>query len=309
MVPRRKESRMAILGLHHVSCLASDAQANLDFYVGVLGFRFVKRTVNFDDPGSYHLYYGDGRGTPGTLLTFFPVAGIPRGRTGVGAASRIDFAARSASVDFWAERLDGRMVKGALEFEDPDGLPLRIVPVERPPLAAAWPGLPVPPEHALGAMDRIRLDTAAFEGTRDTLALLGFRLAGGDGETSVFEVAQGGPARTLEVRRSKGTRALGGAGTIHHVALRVADDAAQESWRTRLAAEGYAVSPVRDRDYFRSIYFREPGGTLLEIATDGPGFTADERPDSLGAALKLPPFAEPHRAEIEAALPPLVLPG
>lgn len=298
---------MAILGLHHVSCLAADAQTNLDFYTGVLGFRLVKRTVNFDDPGSYHLYYGDGRGTPGTLLTFFPLPGIPRGRSGVGAASRIDLAARAESVAFWTDRLGGEIVDGALEFEDPDGLRLRIVPVERPPLPAAWSGLPVPPEHALGAIDRIRLETAAFEGTRDTLALLGFRLAGGDGETSVFEVAEGGPARTLEVRRSSDPRAASGAGTIHHVALRVADEAAQEEWRARLVGEGYAVSPVRDRDYFRSIYFREPGGTLLEIATDGPGFAADERPDALGAALKLPPFAEPHRAEIEAGLPPLTL--
>ena len=298
---------MAILGLHHISCLASDPQSNLGFYTGVMGLRLVKRTVNFDDPGSYHLYYGDGRGTPGTLLTFFPVPGLARGRRGVGAASRIDLAAQATSIPFWADRIGGRVVDGALEFEDPDGLSLRIVPVERPPLAAAWPGLPVPPEHALGAIDRVRLETAAFEGTRDTLALLGFRLAGGDGGTSIFEVAEGGSARTLEVGRVGGSRAVGGAGTVHHVALRVTDDAAQEEWRQRLTAEGYSVSPVRDRDYFRSIYFREPGGTLLEIATDGPGFVADERPEALGTALKLPPFAEPHRVEIETALPSLTL--
>ncbi|RYG44070.1 ring-cleaving dioxygenase [bacterium] len=299
---------MGLLGLHHVSCLCDDPQTNLDFYVRTLGLRLVKRTVNFDDPGAYHLYYGDGRGTPGTLLTFFPIAGLAPGRMGPGAASRIDLAARPDSVEFWSRRLEGRLVEGALEFEDPDGLPLRIVPIDRPPLAAAWPGLKVPPEHALGAIDRIRLDTAAFDGTRETLELLGFVLQADDGETATFGVAGGGPVKTLEVRRTAGSRAIGGAGTIHHLALRVADDAAQAEWRTRLTAEGYGVSPVRDRDYFRSIYFREPGGTLLEIATDGPGFTADERPETLGESLRLPPFAEPHRKQIEATLPALNLP-
>ena len=176
---------MAILGIHHVSCLCADAQANLDFYVGTLGLRLVKRTVNFDAPDSYHLYYGDGRGTPGTLLTFFPVAGLAQGRSGAGAASRVDLAARPDSVAFWAGRLDGRMVDGAFEFEDPDGLSLRIVPMERPPLAAAWSGLRVPPEHALGAIDRVRLETAAFDATRATLELLGLLPDGrrrGDGD-------------------------------------------------------------------------------------------------------------------------------
>ena len=300
---------MSLLGLHHVSCLCGDPQANLDFYVRTLGLRLVKRTVNFDDPGAYHLYYGDGRGTPGTLLTFFPIPGLARGTTGPGAPSRIDLAARPDSVAFWADRLDGRLVDGALEFEDPDGLPLRIVPVDRPPLAAAWPGLPVPPEHALGPIDRVRLETAAFAETRATLELLGFSLTEDDGATATFGVAGGGPVKTLEVARAAGPRAVGGAGTVHHVALRVADDAAQAVWRTRLAAEGYGVSSVRDRDYFRSVYFREPGGALLEIATDGPGFAADERPEALGESLRLPPFAEPHRREIEASLPPLTLPS
>ncbi len=297
-----------LLGLHHVSCLCADAQANLDFYVGTLGLRLVKRTVNFDDPSSYHVYYGDGRGTPGTLLTFFPLSEAPRGATGAGAPSRIDLAARPDSVAWWADRLEGRRdEQGALEFEDPDGLPLRIVPVAKPPLAAAWPGLPVPPEHALGPIDRIRLETASFEATRETLVLLGFGMSAFDGEVATFGIAGGGPVRSLEVRRASGTRAQSGAGTIHHLALRVADDEAQAGWRERLVEAGYHVSPVRDRDYFRSIYFREPGGTLLEIATDGPGFTADERPEELGESLKLPPFAEAHRREIEGSLPPLNL--
>ena len=295
---------MAVLGLHHVSCLCADAQANLDFYAGTLGLRLVKRTVNFDDPGQYHLYYGDGRGTPGTLLTFFPAPGLARGRSGAGAVVSVDLAARPESVDWWAERLGGkRTVDGGLALEDPDGTPVRIVPVDRPPLAAAWPGLRVPPEHALGPIRDVEIETAAYEGTRATLELLGFVAK----DESTFGVAGGGPVRTVRVARGK-ERAVGGAGTVHHVAFRVADDAELEAWRGRLAGEGYHVTGVRDRDYFRSVYFREPGGALLELATDGPGFAADERFEALGESLRLPPFAEPHRARIEAGLPPLRLP-
>ena len=301
---------MPLLGLHHVSCLCGDPQSNLDFYAGVLGLRLVKRTVNFDDPGSYHLYYGDGRGTPGTLLTFFPLPEAAPGRPGAGGWGAISLAARPDSVAFWAERLGVvPLPDGALDFADPDGLPLRIVPVAKPPLAAAWPGLRVPPEHALGAIDRVRMETAAFDGTRETLEILGFVAEDDDGETATFALAGGGPVKTLEVRRAFGGRQTPGWGTVHHVAFRVADDATQEAWRVRLSGAGYHVSAVRDRDYFRSIYFREPGGALLEIATDGPGFAADERPETLGESLRLPPFAEPHRAEIEAALPSLCLPG
>lgn len=301
---------MVPLGLHHVSCICADAQANLDFYVGKLGLRLVKRTVNFDDPGNYHLYYGDGRGTPGTLLTFFPLAGIPSGRGGAGAVTSISLAARPDSVAWWAQRLEVEPSEdGALDLEDPDGLPLRIVPIAKPPLAAAWPGLPLPPEHALGAIDRVRMETSGFEHTREALEILGFESLADDDRLATFGLSGGGPCRTLEVLRSTGPRSQNGAGTVHHVAWRVADDEAQEAWRQKLVQAGFHVSPVRDRDYFRSIYFREPGGTLFEIATDGPGFAADERPESLGEALKLPPFAEPHRLEIEAALPPLRLPG
>lgn len=299
---------MDLLGIHHVSCLCGDAQQNLDFYVGKLGLRLVKRTVNFDDPGSYHLYYGDGRGTPGTLLTFFPLPSLGKGKSGAGAVESISLAARPESVKWWADRLEGNLTAdGAFEFSDPDGLPLRIVPVDRPPLPAAWAGLSVPPEHALGAIDRVRLETAAFEGTAAAMAFLGFVRSADDGAIATYSLAGGGPVKTVEVRRSNERRAVSGIGTVHHIAFRVKDDAAQAEWRERLLNEGYHVSPVRDRDYFRSIYFREPGGTLFEIATDGPGFSADEPSDSLGEALKLPPFAEPHRAQIESALPPLRL--
>ena len=299
---------MSALGLHHVSCLCADAQANLDFYVGTLGLRLVKRTVNFDDPGLYHLYYGDGRGTPGTLLTFFPVSGLAPGRGGAGAVGRIELAARFESVAWWAERLGATPnEEGALRVPDPDGVPVWIVPVARPPLAAAWPGLRVPPEHALGPIDAVVLETAAYAGTRAALETLGFAIASDEGGVTTFGVAGGGPVKTVRVARATG-RAVSGAGTVHHVAFRVADDASLAEWRARLIGEGYHVTPVKDRDYFRSIYFREPGGTLLELATDGPGFAADERPESLGELLKLPPFAEPQRADIEAGLTPLRLP-
>lgn len=296
-----------------MSAICNDAQENLNFYAGFLGLRLVKRTVNFDDPGNYHLYYGDGRGTPGTLLTFFPIPGMLPGRQGTGNPSVTSLAARPDSVDWWEGRLGDaatRTPDGSLEFADPDGLPLRIVPVAKPPLPAAWTGTSVPPQHALGAIDRIRLETPAFEATRETLVdHLGFTAIEDDGEIATFGLQGGGPVKTLEVRRSGEPRARSGPGTVHHIALRAADDAAQAEWREALVDAGYHVSPVRDRDYFRSIYFREPGGNLLEIATDGPGFTADERIEELGTALKLPPFAEPHRPEIEAALPPLKLPN
>ena len=295
---------MSVLGLHHVSLLCADAQANLDFYVGTLGLRLVKRTVNYDDPGSYHLYYGDGRGTPGTLLTFFSVPGLARGRTGAGAVGRVRLAARPSSVAWWAERLGIEPEEdGSLRVSDPDGSPILIAPVERPPLAAAWPGLPVPPEHALGPIDDVLIETGAYEDTRAALELLGFVRT----DDATFAVAGGGPVRTVRIVRSA-ARATSGAGAVHHVAFRVADDATLEAWRERIAGEGYHVTPIKDRDYFRSIYFREPSGTLLELATDGPGFAADERPETLGESLRLPPFAEPHRAQIEASLPPLRLP-
>ena len=299
---------MSVLGLHHVSLLCADAQANLDFYVGTLGLRLVKRTVNFDDSGSYHLYYGDGRGTPGTLMTFFPVAELPTGKTGAGAVGRIRLAARPSSVRWWAERLKTESEDdGTLRVADPDGAPIWIVPVERPPLAAAWAGLAVPPEHALGPIDDVWIETGAFAQTRAALEMLGFSMQKDEGGVGTFGVAGGGPVRTVCVERAT-SRAASGAGTVHHVAFRVADDAELEAWRTRIAAEGYHVTPIKDRDYFRSVYFREPGGTLLELATDGPGFAADERPESLGTSLMLPPFAEPHRTQIESELPPLRLP-
>lgn len=254
----------------------------------------------------YHLYFGDGRGTPGTLLTFFPIPGIGARRLGPGSVVRIDLVARPATVGWWARNLEREVdADGVLEIEDPDGLTLRIVPVENAPIAAGWAGLPVPPEHALGPIQRVRIETSAFAETKATLTLLGFDAVGGDPQTSIFGVHGGGSVREVELVAGSGPRAVEGAGSVHHVAFRVRDDSALEGWRARLTAEGYRVTEVKDRDYFRSIYFREPGGTLFELATDGPGFGADERWEALGESLKLPPFAEPHRKEIEAGLPPL----
>ena len=230
-----------LLGLHHVTALAGQPQANLDHYTQVLGMRLVKRTVNFDDPGAYHFYFGDPRGTPGTLLTFFPgFQRVPKRGTG----------------QFVYDNADLQLLSGDLE------------------------------------------PTAQF------LAVLGFESAGSEGNRHRFELPKGA-ARIDVLHEPEAERGRLGAGSIHHVALRVADEAAQIEWRERLTGAGIVVSPIKDRFYFHSIYLREPGGALFEIATDGPGFLIDEPADALGTSLCLPPWLEPSRASIEARLAPV----
>jgi glyoxalase family protein len=258
-----------LLGLHHVTALAGDPQANLDFYTQVVGLRLVKRTVNFDDPGSYHFYFGDPGGQPGTLLTFFP--GFQRrARRGAGQA---------VSVAYAGPRLAGAT-------PDPDGLDLQPVHGEAPAL------------HSVTLCERELQPTAAF------LETLGFEQVLKQGNRSQFELA-GGRARIDVLHEPETERGKLGAGAIHHIAFRVADEATQLDWRDRLMSAGVRVSPVKDRGYFHSIYFREPGGVLFEIATDGPGFLIDEPADALGTSLCLPPWLEPSRESIQARLSPL----
>ena len=242
---------MRTSGIHHVTAICRDPQPNADFYAGVLGLRLVKRTVNFDDPTTYHLYYGDALGRPGTILTFFPWPGAPRGTRGVGQATAVAFAVPSGALDGWIERLAER----AVEF-DAMGL-----------------------ERRVAARERFR-----------------------------YEAPGGEPGAFVDVVCAPGLRrGRIAAGTIHHVAFRAASDADQAKWRARLAGAGMNVTPVMDRRYFRSIYFREPGGVLFEIATDPPGFALDERPEALGTGLMLPEWLEPRRAYIEERLPRLRL--
>jgi len=312
-------------GIHHVTAVAGDPQANLDFYTGVLGLRFVKRTVNFDDTATYHLYYGDETGTPGTALTFFPFDGGRGGRPGRGQAVATAFAVPAGSLDYWAERLADadatvgdrrtRFGAGVLSFEDPDGQPLELVEIEP---GADWPiepwdGGPVPAEHGIRGFFGVTLHSAEPEATERVLEVLGLARVGSeteadDGAERVRYAADGDHATVVDVLHRGPPRGRPGVGTVHHVAFRAPDEDEQLAWREELQDAGQFVTPQKDRQYFRSIYFREPGGILFEIATDGPGFAADESVDELGSALKLPPWLEDERERIESSLPPLEAP-
>lgn len=304
-----------ITGLHHLTAIATDAQANIDFYSGLLGLRLVKKTVNFDDPTAYHLYYGDAAGTPGSIITFFYWPGARRGQLGSGQITGITLSAPAASLDYWQERLqrDGmtaerrtRFGEEVLAFKDPDGIPVEIVAVANDD-RRGWTGAGIPADHALRGLHTVELTVPNSLPTSDLLAhLMGYTLVRREGNRSRFEAAPGGSGRYVDViGDTVAPRGTSGAGTIHHIAFRVADDRAEQAMQTRLLEAGYHVSDVRDRSYFRSIYYRERGGILFEIATDTPGFAVDEPAGSLGEALKLPVEFEAARAHIERLLPPL----
>ncbi|MGE3661541.1 MAG: ring-cleaving dioxygenase [Pseudonocardia sp.] len=302
-------------GLHHVTAIAGDPQRNVDFYTRVLGLRLVKRTVNFDAPDTYHLYYGDTAGNPSTLLTFFPWADVPAGRQGAGLTTATAFSVPGESLGWWQRRLaelgvdagapvsrDGEEV---LTLRDPDGLVIDLVAAPGD-ARSGWDGAAdVPAEHAVRGLHAVTLSEAALEPTQRMLAdLLGMKLAGEDGDRTRFTMGAG-DGTAVDVLADVRRYGLQAGGTVHHIAFRVRDRATQEAWRRQLVELGVPVTDIRDRQYFTSIYFREPGGVLFEIATDEPGFTVDEPLLELGRALKLPPWLEPSREQIEAALPPL----
>lgn len=305
-------------GLHHVTAICGDPQRNVAFYAGVLGLRLIKKTVNFDDPGTYHLYYADGVGTPGSVLTFFPFAGARPGRPGTGVTSTTAFAIPSASLDWWAARLQeaGVVVRATssrfdgehfLSFADPDGLELELVASDAPSAFQPWADSPVPEAHQLQGFHSVTLVESAPAPTEQVLVEhLGWRLVAQDGQRRRFQSPTGGPASLVDVIVDPALPPVNsGRGSVHHVAFRVADDESEAAWREHLVERGHAISPVIDRNYFHSLYFREPGGVLFEIATDPPGFTIDEPLARLGQRLMLPPQYEPMRARIEAHLPPL----
>jgi glyoxalase family protein len=311
-----------IAGLHHVTAIARDPQANVDFYTEVLGLRLVKKTVNFDDPGTYHLYYGDEVGRPGTLLTFFPWPLARLGRSGAGQATVTAFSVPEGSLGYWMERLASRGVdheaprprfdEEVLTLRDPDGLVLELVARagdERAPWSEERGG-PIPAAVAVRGFYNVTLTEWNPAVTSDLLTgTLGFRLLGEEGDRLRFVTSAEGAGSRLDILAApSAARGVISAGTVHHVAFRAADDAAQLAWLETLAERGLHVTPVQERQYFRSIYFREPGGVLFEIATDAPGFAVDEPVESLGTALKLPPWLEPSREQIEEVLPPIHLP-
>jgi glyoxalase family protein len=308
----------SILGIHHVTAIASDPQRNLDFYTELLGLRLVKRTVNFDDPGTYHLYFGDELGTPGTILTFFPWPMAARGSPGVGQVTVTSFSVPLQSLGYWEQRLSSagiplersgeRFDEEVLTFVDPDGLKLELVGHAGVKEPRAWHGSEVPEEPSIRGFYAVTLSEQGFENTAEVLRTMGFRQVAEEGNRFRFDVGGGGAGARVDVLCLAEARyGRISAGTVHHVAWRVAGDESQRTWREKLVEEHLNVTPVIDRCYFHSVYFREPGGVLFELATDPPGFATDESVENLGGALKLPPWLERHRKEIEQALPPLKL--
>jgi glyoxalase family protein len=300
---------MRIPGIHHVTAIVGDPQQNLDFYTKVLGLRLVKLTVNFDDPGTYHLYFGDRAGKPGTIVTFFPWPNAPRGRQGSGQATAICFATGAGAISGWMKRLtsQGVSVQGpikrfgqdVLAFTDPDGLPLEII------------GCSKGDDPAILGFHSITLSEVGYEATAEILGN-GFGMIKNyeEGNRFRYNVPDGGIGTAVDVLCQPDSRSgTMGVGTIHHVAFRAQTDDCQKLWRQKLTQMHLNVTPVLDRQYFRSIYFREPGGVLFEIATDPPGFATDETVEQLGHRLKLPPWLEPNRAHIEGILPKLQLPS
>ncbi|RYX82476.1 ring-cleaving dioxygenase [bacterium] len=295
-------------GLHHMTAITSDPQRNVDFYTGTLGLRLVKLTVNFDDPSSYHFYYGDTSGTPGTILTFFSWPGASRARAGRGVVETTHLRVPVGSLSWWDARLRDAGVEttadnGALQFADFDGLRFELVEEEAPAHVSPWDAS-VPSEYAIAGMKGVTLRVGAVEPTAAVLeSELGFEKQ----DSGLYTARNSGDfVRLLSDPTSR--HATTGSGGVHHIAFRSQSESEQNEWRQDLAAAGYRVSPVMDRDYFRSIYFREPNGVLFEIATDEPGFTVDEPLESLGQSLKLPSQFEAHRAQVEARLVPVRLP-
>ncbi len=308
------------MAIHHITAIAGDPDRNLRFYARTLGLRLVKLTVNYDDPATYHFYFGDELGRPGTILTFFPWPDGSPGRLGTGLVAAVGFAIPPGSLGFWIERLlaqgiryqgpTRRFEEPVLAFADPDGLALELIATER---ALEMPGLadgPVPPEHAIRALHGATIWEDGDSGAADLLtAQLGFRRVAEEGSFLRLDAGDERGA-VLDLRRAPGFwRGAGGVGIVHHIAFRAADPADQLARRTALEQAGYDVTPVLDRTYFRSVYFREPGGVLFEVATDGPGFTVDESAAELGTSLKLPARYEAVRDRVAEALPPLMLPS
>ncbi len=306
-----------IEGLHHITAMAGDAQANVRFYQTILGQRLVKTTVNFDDPGTYHLYYGDKTGSPGSIMTFFPWPHARRGSVGNGEAAAVAYAIPEGSAAAWQERLIALGVSSGelqtrfgdvvLPLRDPDGMMLELVETAVLPDFDHWKEGPVPESMALRGFHGTTLwvDEPATTGALLTNQM-GYRLIGSEGARTRYQAPGEAMGQVVDLLHRPGQpRGRFGAGSIHHIAFRVANDDEQQTYQLRLQDAGLPVTPVQDRQYFHSIYFRVPAGVLFEIATDPPGFLLDEDAASLGQSLKLPPWLENRRTEIETYLPAL----
>ena len=306
-----------ISGIHHITAIASSTAENLAFYEKVLGLRLVKKTVNFDDPFTYHLYYGDSIGSPGTILTFFPWEKLPRGKTGAEMVTSIAFSIPTDSIDYWQNRFNLQNVETketerfgdrAIQFEDPHGLPLELIAIPSARPASTWQGSPIPPDHGIIGFHSATALLNSLEGTQVLLGdLMGMMFFDKDGNRYRFKMKNDDALGNfydviIDPRAEDGRQ---GGGTVHHIAFRTPTNDEQKNWRQLLMASGFSVTPIIDRKYFKSIYFHEPGGVLFEIATDPPGFAVDEPYERLGRDLKLPQQYEPMRTAIESRLPKL----
>jgi len=304
-------------GIHHVTAIAGNPARNLDFYTGTLGLRFVKKTVNFDDPGTYHFYFGDEGGSPGSILTFFPWEHAAPGRGGVGQTQTTAFRVPASAIGYWTQRMVEKGIKHeaptkrfgetVLPFSDPDGVSLALVGVPDAEREPAWSGEGIAAEHAVRGFHGVTLLLGEKAPTAAILTdVLGFKQTGSEGAITRY-ASQASIGAVVDIHESPGFLAgRMGRGSVHHVAFRAANDAEQADMvRKLIESHGQHPTGQMNRDYFRSVYFREPGGVLFEIATDDPGFAVDEPLASLGQCLKLPRFLEPRRADIERVLPRL----
>lgn len=306
-----------ILGLHHITAIAGPARRNLDFYTQVLGLRLLKKTVNFDDPGTYHLYYGDEVGSAGTILTFFPYEGARQGRAGTGMATHIGYSVPEGSFDFWMNRFVEHEVSFSkpaekfgeqhIPFRDPDGLQLELVVAKNSDTRKPWETDEVQANVATRGFHSVTLTLRNVKQTAEILTgIFGYKLLEQAGSHYRYGTEAVENAAIIDlVEAPNGDRGVGGAGTNHHIAFRVQDEEMLMRFRDKVAAKGHNITGKIDRNYFYSLYFREPSGVLFEIATDNPGFGIDEPFAEMGSRLLLPPQYEPRRAEIVAALPSL----
>ncbi len=304
-----------IQGLHHITAVASNPQTNVDFYHHILGQRLVKRTVNFDDPGTYHFYYGDEIGTPGTIMTYFPWQHMRRGQKGNGETAAVAYAIGPESLGYWIDHLQSKGIHlgqtvtrfGAdvATFTDPDGLVLELVASDKPTTLHHWHEGPIPEAHALRGFHSVTLWLAEVESTAVILTdHMDYTFVEQEGNRYRYQGAANDIGLYVDILHRPGqSSGRFGAGSIHHIAFRTVDDAEQLEYLKRLRQAGLSVTPVQDRQYFHSIYFRTPGGVLFEVATNAPGFLYDEPTAELGTHLKLPSWLETHRAEIERVLP------
>lgn len=302
-------------GLHHVTAISSDPQKNVDFYTQALGLRLIKQTVNFDAPHIWHLYYGDEVGTPASILTFFPWPGVPKGKEGAGLTTATSFSVPAESMGFWRERFgklgiesDPIFVRGdeeVLTVRDPDGMRLELVGT-RGDSRSGWDGVAsIPMEHAVRGLHAVTMEQKQIDPTAGMLTdLLGMSLSNETGDSATFQMAEGSSGALVNVLGGVDQRGLQAGGTVHHVAFRAPNLETMTFWQHELLESGVQVTQIMDRQYFKSIYFREPGGVLFEIATDTPGFDIDEPLLELGKKLKLPPWLEPNREQIEGSLTP-----